>query len=129
MLPKASSNHLRYNEGHVLTHPSPISNYNQVMKMAVVPAKKACRKKYYPGDPAKKVPKVAIEGDVVLLNEVLQELSSSDGASVLKATVSSVVFLASGQYTLSMRSYAPFRNVVRSNQRHDSGDEVKFKKL
>ena len=40
-----------------------------------------------------------------------------------------VVFLASGQYTLSMRTYAPFRNVVRSNQRHDSGDEVKFKKL
>ena len=38
-----------------------------------------------------------------------------------------VVFLASGQYTLSMRTYAPFRNVVRSNQRHDSGDEVKFK--
>ena len=30
-----------------------------------------------------------------------------------------VVFLASGQYTLSMRTYAPFRNVVRSNQRHD----------
>ena len=38
-------------------------------------------------------------------------------------------FWASGQYTLSMRTYAPFRNVVRSNQRHDSGDEVKFKKL
>ena len=38
-------------------------------------------------------------------------------------------FWASGQYTLSMRFYAPFRNVVRSNQRHDSGDEVKFKKL
>ena len=31
-----------------------------------------------------------------------------------------MVFLASGQYTLSMRSYAPFRNVVRSNQRHDN---------
>ena len=30
-----------------------------------------------------------------------------------------MVFLASGQYTLSMRTYAPFRNVVRSNQRHD----------
>lgn len=59
------------------------------MKMAVVPGKKACRKKYYPGDPAKEVLKVAIEGDVVLLNEVLQELSSSDRASVLKATVSS----------------------------------------
>ena len=40
-----------------------------------------------------------------------------------------VLFLASGQYTLSMRTYAPFRNVVRLNQRHDSGDEVKFKKL
>ena len=40
-----------------------------------------------------------------------------------------VVFLASGQYTLSIRTYAPFRNVVRSNQRRDSGDEVKFKTL
>ena len=40
-----------------------------------------------------------------------------------------VVFWVSGQYTLSMRTYAPFRNVVRSNQRHDSDDEVKFKKL
>ena len=40
----------------------------------------------------------------------------------------SVVFLASGQYTLSMRSYAPFQK-RSSNQRHDSGDEVKFKKL
>ena len=30
-----------------------------------------------------------------------------------------VVFLASGQYTLSMRTYVPFRNLVRSNQRHD----------
>ena len=29
--------------------------------------------------------------------------------------VHSVVFLASGQYTLSMHTYAPFRNVVRSN--------------
>ena len=41
--------------------------------------------------------------------------------------ISSVVFLASGQYTLSMRTYAPFRKIVGSNQRHDSGDEVKFK--
>ena len=39
------------------------------------------------------------------------------------------VFLASGQYTLSMRTYAPFWNLVRSGQRHDSGDEVNFKKL
>ena len=30
-----------------------------------------------------------------------------------------MVFLASGQYTLSMRTYAPYRNVVRSTQRHD----------
>ena len=37
--------------------------------------------------------------------------------------------LASGQYTLSMRTYAPFRNVACLNQRHDSGDEVKYKKL
>ena len=46
-----------------------------------------------------------------------------------RSKVDVVVFLASGQYTLSMHTYAPFRNVVRSNQRHDSGDEVKFKKL
>ena len=37
--------------------------------------------------------------------------------------------LASGQYTLSMRTYAPFRNVACLNQRHDSGNEVKYKKL
>ena len=57
--------------------------------MAAVPAKRACRRKYYPGDPTKEVVKAAIQGDVVLLNEVLQELSSSDRASVLKATISS----------------------------------------
>ena len=38
-----------------------------------------------------------------------------------------MVFLASGQYTLSMRSYAPFRNVVRSNQRHDMIHMLPFK--
>lgn len=57
--------------------------------MAAVPAKRACRRRYYPGDPTKEVVKAAIEGDVVLLNEVLQELSSSDRASILKATISS----------------------------------------
>ena len=30
-----------------------------------------------------------------------------------------MVFLATGQYTLSMHTLAPFRNVVHSNQRHD----------
>ena len=30
-----------------------------------------------------------------------------------------MVFLASGQYTLSLRTYAPYRKVVRSTQRHD----------
>ena len=30
-----------------------------------------------------------------------------------------MVFMASGQYTLSMRTLAPFQNVVRSNERHD----------
>ena len=35
-----------------------------------------------------------------------------------------MVFLASGQYTLSMRTYAPFRNVVRSNQRHDNSSMI-----
>ena len=57
--------------------------------MAAVPAKRACRRRYYPGDPTKEVVKAAIEGDVVLLNEVLQELSSRDRASILKATISS----------------------------------------
>ena len=57
--------------------------------MAAVPAKRVCRRRYYPGDPTKEVVKAAIEGDVVLLNEVLQELSSSDRASILKATISS----------------------------------------
>ena len=57
--------------------------------MAAVPAKRACRRRYYPGDPTKEVVKAAIEGDVVLLNEVLQDLSSSDRASILKATISS----------------------------------------
>ena len=57
--------------------------------MAAVPAKRACRRRYYPGDPTKEVVKAAIEGDAVLLNEVLQELSSSDRASILKATISS----------------------------------------
>ena len=50
-----------------------------------------------------------------------------DGMKIFRTLYA--VFLASGQYTLSMRTYAPIRNVVRSNQRHDSGDEVKFKKL
>ena len=54
--------------------------------MAAVPAKKACRRRYHPGDPAKEVLWAAVKGDVVLLKEVLQELSSSDRASVLKAT-------------------------------------------
>ena len=57
--------------------------------MAAEPAKGACRRRHYPGDPTKEVVKAAIEGDIVLLNEVLQELSSSDRASVLKATISS----------------------------------------
>ena len=60
------------------------------------------------------------------LNEKLQNM----GALMITHKFNdadTVVFLASGQYTLSMRTYAPFRNVVRSNQRHDSGDEVKFK--
>ena len=54
--------------------------------MAAVPAKKVCRRRYHPGDPAKEVLWAAVKGDVVLLKEVLQELSSSDRASVLKAT-------------------------------------------
>ena len=66
------------------------------------------------------------------LNELRQWLRfawKSVSVDTLWELVHSVVFMASGQHTLSMRTYAPFRNVVRSNQRHDSGDDVKFKKL
>ena len=48
---------------------------------------------------------------------------------VLGLMTNIVVYLASGQYTLGMRTCASFRKRVRSNQRHDSGDEMKFEKL
>ena len=37
--------------------------------------------------------------------------------------------MASGQYTLSMRPMHHSETYFRSNQRHDSGNEVKFEKL
>ena len=58
----------------------------------------------------------------LLLNLVqLPELQLRSATESIQP-VKIVVFLASGQYTLSMRTYAPFRNVVRSNQRHDKND-------
>ena len=58
----------------------------------------------------------------LLLNLVqLPELQLRSATESIQP-VKIVVFLASGQNTLSMRTYAPFRNVVRSNQRHDKND-------
>ena len=58
----------------------------------------------------------------LLLNLVqLPELQLRSATESIQP-VKIVVFLASDQYTLSMRTYAPFRNVVRSNQRHDKND-------
>ena len=58
----------------------------------------------------------------LLLNLVqLPELQLRSATESIQP-VKIVVILASGQYTLSMRTYAPFRNVVRSNQRHDKND-------
>lgn len=46
----------------------------------------------------------------------------------VEKAIECVVFSASGQYTFNMCSYALFYT-VRSIYRHDSGDDVKVKKL